>query len=98
MNDAARRELHNEKEIDRVEKEVDDRQEIARTNISRVILQEGRPGLRGCLGGTNAEDVFLSRTLGDGESEFEQLTVNAFGTPQTTLLRHLLNQGDGLCG
>ena len=57
MDDAARGMLRDENEIDRVKEEVDDRQEVARPNILHVILQEGRPVLRGGFGGTNARDI-----------------------------------------
>ncbi len=75
--------------------EVDDGQKVARPDVVRVILQEGGPGLRGGFGRANACEVFLNGAFGNGETEFEQFAVNAFGSPQPILLRHPLDQRDG---
>ncbi len=95
MDDAPRGQVDDEKEINRTKPEVNDRQKVAGPDVFRVILQEGRPGRREWLGGTNRADVFLNRALGDGETEFEEFPVDALGAPQTILLCHLLNQRDG---
>ncbi len=98
MNNPPRGQLDNEKVIERTKPEVDDGQEVACPDALDAILQEDRPGLRGGFGRADSHDIVLNRVLGDGEAAFEQFTANAFGTLQTILLRHLLDQGDGLRG
>ncbi len=71
MDHAPRGEFDDEKHVEWAKPNVDDRQEIAGSNLFRVSLQEGCPGLRSGLVGTNAGDVFLNGMLGDGHTQLE---------------------------
>ncbi len=63
-----------------------------------MILQEDGPGLRSGFGRTDTADVCLDGVLGNSQTQLEQFAANAFGSPQPILLRHLLDQRDGLRG
>jgi hypothetical protein len=61
-----------------------------------MILEENGPSLRWRFGGANVCDVVLDGVLGDREADFEEFTLDSFGSPQSILLGHLLDQRDGL--
>lgn len=43
----------------------------------------------------NPSNVFPNGAFHDTEAESKEFPVDAFGTPQTILYGHTLNQGDG---
>ena len=98
MNNPTRSQLDDEKAKERTEPDIDDGQKIPRPDVFGVILQEDGPGLRGRFGWANLGDVGLNGVLGDGETEFAEFAANAFNTPQSVFLCHLLDESDGLGG
>jgi len=55
-----------------------------------VVLQESPPGLR--RQSPMANDVLTHAGLADVDAEFEQLTVDAWGTPERIVAAHRANQ------
>ena len=45
-----------------------------------------------------ASHVLLNGALADTKAQFQQFTPNPFSTPESIVLRHLPDQGDGFCG
>ena len=48
-------------------------------------------------GGAYGPHIFLDRSFGEFDAKLAQFALNAFGTPQAIVTRHLSNQGDGVC-
>ena len=82
----------------RTEPDIDDGQKITGPDVFSVILQEDGPGLRGRFGWANLGDVGLNGVFGNRDTEFEEFAANAFSTPQSVFLCHLLDESDGLDG
>ncbi len=63
-----------------------------------MILEKNQPTLTWGTVRTRQAHILLDRSRGDLDLQFEEFATNAFGTPQTILLRQPLDQGDGLRG
>ena len=87
-----------DKDEDRAKEQVVDHGEVTGPDVLGVVLQEGAPGLT--AGGRWPElvQVLLDGAFADVDPEFEQFTVNAFGTPQPVLLRHLFDEINDFLG
>lgn len=70
MDDFSAHQLDDEEDKEGVEEEIRDGQKVARPDLVRVVVQEGRPGLRGrtC---TPLSHVFLNGAFGDTDTQFE---------------------------
>ncbi len=71
------------------------RQKIARPDVSRMMLEKGRPGLAGSARRARLAHVLLDGAFGYVETELEEFPVDAFGAPQMILGSQALNQSDG---
>lgn len=95
MDDFSALQLDDEEGKERAEEEVGDRQEVARPDVVCMVLQEGRPCLRGGKY-TPLSPVFLDGAFGDTNPQFEQLPADTLHTPQAIVQRHRLDQRDRL--
>ena len=77
------------KACERPKEEIAHLQEIAGTDICRMIAQKGRPFLPSWLGCANLSDVLLDGSLAHMHAEFQQFTTNPLSTPKSILDCHL---------
>src|SRR5438034_8887407 len=80
----------------RAEEEISDLQEIACPHLSSMIAQECRPILSSWPRDPHLPHVFLARSFTHAHTQLEQLTMDAFGSPEPVVLGHCLDQEDGL--
>lgn len=85
-----------QKHVKDLEAEGGDSEEIDGNQLLSVILQECAPGLRRWL--ATAHHVFAHAALPDVDAEFEQLTVDAGGTPTGILPAHSAHQSSDFAG
>lgn len=69
---------------------------VARPNLGRVILEESGPSLSFPSRQTNMSHRVLDGSLPYVNAQLEELTSDTFSSPEAILLRHLLDQFDGL--
>jgi hypothetical protein len=82
----------------RVEEEIGDLQEIKRSDVFGMVLQEGSPGLFSLSWDANMPHIPLNGALADMDIQLEQLASHSFCSPQSIVPCHLRNQGDRLLG
>ena len=70
--------------------------EITRPDVPGMVLQERGPRLLTCRGFSDLVQIFLDRSFADPNPQFQELAPNALCTPQPVVLRHLLDELDGL--
>lgn len=88
--------LNDEEEIEIPEEQVDHRQEITRPDALRMILEKNGPYLTQSSVGLHRPHILLNGGGRDLDSQLEEFSPEPGSTPQSIVLRHLLNQGDGL--
>jgi hypothetical protein len=91
---AARAALDDQEGAHRPEEQVRELQDVARPDIGAVGAQEGRPTLTCGARRPNAPQVPLDGALADGDAELEQLAPDPLRSPEPSLARHPLDQGD----
>ena len=90
--------LDDEEGKERSKEEIGDLEEVACTDLSGVVAQEGRPLLASWLVRANGPHVFLNSSLAGMNAQFQQLPAIPFSSPQPIVLRHLPDQDDRFCG
>src|SRR5687768_3657022 len=63
-----------------------------------VILQEGQPAFPRIPAAADSPQVSSHGSFGDGETQFQEFSVNLGCTPSCILLRHLADQSSNLLG
>ncbi len=91
MDDAARAEFGDDERKERPEEQVMDLEEVAGPDVAGMVAQEGSPRLPTRPGWTCLAHVALNGPLRDLDPNLQQLTTDAFGTPQPVIDRHLLD-------
>ena len=91
MDHSARFEFHDEERKERAKEQVRHLQEIAGPHVLCVIAQERRPVLSSRSRGANASHIFLDSPLTHANIQLEQLPMDAFGSPELVVLRHLFD-------
>jgi hypothetical protein len=86
------------KKIDLAKEKVDDRQEITRPDVLRVIGHKNGPGLTWSMGRARLTHILLNGSSSDLDIQLEEFAMNAFCSPQSIILSHLLNQVDRVNG
>lgn len=92
MHNATGIQLNDHKYVQRSKEQVVDNSEITSPDVAGVILQEDTPGLTcvsWCVG-----HLLLDRTLADHDPQLQQLSANAFCTPQQVVPAYLLDELD----
>src|SRR3954469_16172689 len=96
MHNTTRTQLNDEEDRDRAKQPVVSLEEIARPDVASVILQKGCPRLAIRLRWTRSTG--LAHVFGDGaiteqRAQLTKFILNPFGTPQSIVERHGMNQG-----
>ncbi len=87
--------LDNDEGEDLAEAKVVTLHEIASPDLMCVVLEKCRPRLTARRSAFPSHShVLLNRPLGDDDTEFEQFTANALGTPGAIILSHIHDQVD----
>ncbi len=96
VDHSARLEFDDEEGKERAKKQIGHLQEIAGPHVFCVIAQQRRPVLSSRSPDANMSHRFLNGPLTHANIQLEQFPTDAFGSPKSVLLCHLLDQGDGL--
>lgn len=92
MANQSRAELYDDEGKQRSEAQIVELQKVARLNALGMVLEEGRPRLTTQARRPGLAHIPLDGPLRDLNADFEQLTVNAIGAPQSVVGSHLLDQ------
>jgi len=96
VDHSARLEFDDEECKERAKKQIGHLQEIAGPHVFCVIAQKRRPVLSSRSPDANISHIVLDGPLTHVNIQLEQFPTDAFSSPEPVILRHLLDQGDGL--
>src|SRR6516165_3223042 len=89
--------MHNDEDVVRAQAEVTYLKEITRPDRRRLVAKKRRPALSSRRRAKTGE-VSLNRAGGNGDTELEQLALNALGAPPAIVERHNADKRDYVLG